>query len=216
MAKPSKLDMEQDDLEKFGIRGISDKRITEKLRQLSENIVEEETELDEEWITSHDWVVVPTESDMSARDAEWLSGACSAFGYKTCFAFVTEKNAIDPGRYTYQYNSFVDRLQNIFKVNPPEYACYEFLTTKKGIENISREFANHHLLMPEDQGFAILRPYGLYSLIAGPKKFVEIAVGSTIETAREMFWEFASPDWPEADRAFLTQIARKYQSISAA
>ena len=90
-----------------------------------------------------------------------------------------------------------------------------FLTTKKGILEISYECRpSHHLLMPADQGFAILNPFGLYSLVAGSKDFVEIAVGSTIETAREMFWEFATTDWQEPDKSFLTQIARKYQSFS--
>ena len=128
---------------------------------------------------------------MLVRDAEWLSNACSAYNYKECFAVITETEPLD-------------------------FACYKFLTTKKGIINTSYKCnSNHYLMLPEDQGFAVLDPFGLYYLVAGSKDFVEIAVGSTIETAREMFWDFAADtSWQEADRSFLTQIARKYQSIS--
>lgn len=185
LAKILKLDMELNNTQK-----ITDTKLIAKLQLLSKDIVFGESELNDEWVKDHEWIVVPVESGMTFRDAEWLSNACLDFGYKECFAIATESK--------------------------PFYQVYKFLTTKKGFLEISYECRpNHHLLMPEDQGFAILNPFGLYSLVAGSKKFVEMSVGSTIETAREMFWEFATTDWQESDRSFLTQIARKYQSISS-
>lgn len=173
------------------IAGITDTKLCAKLQLLSKDIVAGELELREEWIINRKWIVIPTESEITIRDAKLLSNACKAFNYKECFAVITEPEPFD-------------------------FACYKFSTTEKGILGISSECRpNHHLLMPEDQGFAILRPFGLYSLVAGSKKFVEMTVGSNIEIAREMFWEFASTDWQESDRSFLKQIARKYQSISS-
>ena len=186
LAKILKLDMELDRTQK-----ITDSKLIAKLQLSIKDVVAGESELNQEWIKAYGWVVIPVESGMTFRDAEWLSNACLKFGYKECFAIATEAE--------------------------PFYQAYKFLTTKKGILEISYECRpNHYLLMPEDRRFAILCPFGLYSLVAGSKEFVEMAVGSTIETAREMFWEFAADtSWQESDRLFLTQLARKYQSLSA-
>lgn len=205
-ARRSKLDMEQNN-----IQGITDSKLIAKLQLLSKEIVANEIEMDEEWVRDHKWTVVPTESDITVREAEWISNACSDFEYKECYAIMTEADACHNFP-----DTFVEKIKNLYKSKSLHFTCYKFATTKKGFLEMSYEHhLGHHLFIPEDQGFAILRPYGLYSLVAGPKKFVEAAVGSTIETAREMFWEFASTDWGETDRLFLTEIARKYQSVSA-
>lgn len=178
-------------MDQDSIQGITDRELTANLQAMAEEIVVGGVDLDPQWVGLHSWVVVPTESALTARDEEWISNACQSLGYDQCFAVITESN-------------------------PFNFPCYRFKTTKNGIFEVDSQCsANHYVMFPEDQGFAILRPFGLYSLVGGPAGFVELAVGSTIETAREMFWEFANDsNWPEADRSFLTRLANKYRAMS--
>lgn len=178
-------------MELNNIQGITDSRLIAKLQSLSQDIVANEFDFKTEWVCQNRWIVVPTESALTAKDEEWWSNACASFGYMEFYAIITEPN-------------------------PNNFPCYIVQANKQGIYEMDYECsANHHLLMPEDQGFAILRPFGLYSLIAGPKPFVEMAVGSTIETARETFREFAGDTaWQENDRSFLLGIAERYTRLS--
>lgn len=174
-------------MEQNKVEGLSDPQLITQLEKKSRELLDENADLLMEWVTHHGWIVVPTESEVTLREAEWISNACQAYGYDECFAIITEPD-------------------------PISFNCYRLSTSKMGILHASYQAeSNHYLLMPADQGFAILRPFGLYSLVAGSNEFVEMAVGSTVETARKIFWDFANDSaWPERDRQFLTAVSNKW------
>jgi len=162
-----------------------------RLRKIANDIVMDTHHFNMDWVSKKRWFIIPSESGITDEEATRLSAACHTFGYSECFAIATEPKPLGP-------------------------ECYIFATTTHGILETSYEFEpNDHVFFPEDRGFAFLRPFGLYSLLAGPIEFVQIAVGSNIEIARKIFWEFANDsNWPEADRSHLTSIAKKYEAIS--
>jgi hypothetical protein len=50
-----------------------------------------------------------------------------------------------------------------------------------------------------------------YYIVAGPQDFVTKAVGSSIETAREKFVQFAADQfWPEAEGKNFIAVAERY------
>lgn len=176
----------------INIRGITDLELITKIRSASDSILMNGGDLNPNWIREHGWVVIPTESGLTDEDEELWSNAIGSLGYSEFFAIITDDE-------------------------PLSFPCYLVEANKQGIYEMNYECsANDHLLIPEDRGFAILRPFGLYSLITGPKEFVELAAGSSIKKAREAFLEFVSDgSWQEVDRSFLIQVAQRSESVSS-
>jgi len=142
-----------------------------------------------EYLREHDWVVVPVESGLhfSEDDCRNISAAAKQSGtLSVCGVFMKDLSNV-PG-------------------------LIQIECTVKGLLTFSHQYGHFgYLLVPEQYKFAILCTLDDYYLVAGPWKFVQLAVGKAIPQAREDFEVFAG-DYrsSESQRARLLAIAHRY------
>jgi len=156
---------------------------------LIKDVVDKPWHLTMEWLARCRWAAVPVESasHFDEKDAELLSQAAASVNCYECLAAATEP------------------LENTI-------LCYRVPTTQEGFLEFSYETtALNYVLLPEDRSFAVLCTSEDYYIVAGPRDFVTKAVGSSIETAREKFLQFAADQfWPEAERKNFIAVAERY------
>lgn len=172
---------------------VKDDEVAQQSLRLMSSVVEEPFHLKHDWIRRVRWAVVPVESGghFSEREAEWFSEAASSIGCSECLAVATE---------------------------PLENAdlCYLVRTSQEGFLAINRACAGlNYVLIPKDRSFAILLTTEDYYIVAGPKDFVVKAIGTSINTARKMFFRFSNDShWPEDIRARLLNVAKRYEGYN--
>ncbi len=136
-----------------------------------------------------EWTVVPVESasHFDEHDAERISKAASLAGKSTLYAV---------------------RLEEL----KCESRFVEVAVSKDGLLLFSRQYGLYNYAMiADDFTFAIICTTDDYFLLAGPRRFVEIAVGKDVLEARAEFEAFAKDDsWSDSDRSWLTEISRRY------
>lgn len=171
------------------IEPLTDPAEVSRLMSLIEEVVDKPWHLKMDWLARHKWAAVPVESasHFDETDAELLAEATTSIGCQECYAVATEPLL-------------------------PEELCYEVRTTKEGLLDFSTQcFSLNYVLIPEDRSFAILCTSEDYYIVAGPRDFVTKAVGSSLETAREKFMQFATDQaWPEAERKNFIAVAERY------
>jgi hypothetical protein len=142
------------------------------------------------WIAKNRWAAVPVESGLpfGEREAEWFAKATELIECYQCLVVATEPM-------------------------PPSAECYLVATTQDGFLEVRRVcFGFNYIVLPEDESFAILLTTEDYYVVAGPKEFVEKAIGSTIQTARKIFFNFCNDDhWPKDTRDRLLEVFNRYQ-----
>lgn len=148
-----------------------------------------------DWLASRGWVAVPRESanHFDENDAVAISRAAELLECSGCYAVS------------------IDLL-----LNSPPYPLYWVPLTEEALINFNGDFRGHfnYILIPSNIDFTILCTTDDHFVIAGPKKFVETALASDIETARNLFDEFAADAlWPSKTREFLLTIAKHYKVL---
>lgn len=174
------------------IRVISDPAIISKLENTVGSIIESHLHFRLEWIEFNNWAVVPVEKGphFNEREAEWFVEAANLLDCKECFAIMTEPGHSD--------------IPSCYQVPVSQEAVLEF-----GFAAATLNF----IVISEDYSFAILSTSEDYKLVAGPKAFVQKAVGSSIPTARSMFLNYYADDpmSPPKVREFLISVAKRYE-----
>lgn len=91
-------------------------------------------------------------------------------------------------------------------------SCYRVAATKEGLLDFSRECAGlNFALTDEDLSFIILCTSEDYNVVAGLRRFVEVALGSDLDTARKKFRDFASDEMWDGR---LLAVAEEYERSS--
>ena len=170
---------------------ITDPIRAEQAASLLDGIAERPEDLRLDWIARHGWTAVPVEGSMhfDERGSELLSGAMNEAGHVTCLGVITD--LLPEG----------------------ETRCYRVSTSTEGLLAFSRECSHFNCaLIPISRQFVVLCTVDDYYLVAGPRAFVTRAIGSTIETARKTFLEFATLiNWPEPVKTRFVSVAERYQ-----
>ena len=160
---------------------------------LIEAVVEKPGDLKLEWLIKHRWAAVPSEGAMhfNEQDAQRMSDAMFWIGCFECLAVATEP------------------LENTT-------LCYRVPTTKDGLLDFSWECGSFYfVLVPRNRDFAVLCTADDYYVVAGPRRFVEQAVGCELRVARERFAKFAKDaSWPEPIRQHLLSVAKRYEAFN--
>lgn len=171
------------------IQPVTDPAKVKEAVSLIEDVVDKPWHINMEWLARYRWTAVPVESasHFDERDAKLLSQAAASGGCYECLAVATEP------------------LENTI-------LCYKVRAAKEGFLEFSHETtALNYVLLPEDRSFAVLCTSEDYYIVAGPRDFVTKAVGSSIETVREKFMQFATDQfWPEAERKNFIAVAERY------
>jgi hypothetical protein len=155
------------------------------LQAMAQPLLEPHGILSAKWPATREWLAMPVESacHFDDRDAQLLAEAMVRFGGSTCFAIATEQLASLP-------------------------RCFRVDVSAEGLRTFSRECAHFNfVLLPACLSFAVLCTVFDYFVVAGPKSFVESAVGSTIIEAKERFFEFSSSS---EESTALIAVARYY------
>ena len=165
----------------------------DKAFSLIEELVQQLGDLKLGWLINHGWAAVPTEGAMhfNEKDAQRLSDAMIWIGCFECLAVATEP------------------LQETT-------LCYRVPTTKEGLLEFSWECGSFYfILVPRNRDFAVVCTADDYYVVAGPRSFVEQAVGCELKEARKRFLKFAKDEsWPESVREHFLLVARRYEAFN--
>lgn len=142
------------------------------------------------YIRSCQWTVLPMESALhfDKKAAEAVAAAASAFGKDTLLAVLAEK------------------LENVFP------SLMTIPANTEGLLSFSKQCAHFsYVLLPDDASFAVVcNAPGGYLLLGGPRKFVEIAAGKDLSSARLEFETFAMEDPDQSRNPTLLDIHKMY------
>ena len=167
------------------IERITDKAQDEFARSLVANFVDE-SHISLSLIQERDWVVVPVETGnhFSHEDAALLSQALHSIDCFECFAI---------------------------PVYPRGNDCYRIPTSEAGLDEFSDECGQFDFALTDENLSFLIFCHFEYVLIAGQADFVTKAVGTSIQTARRQFFEFADDNdhhTPQGHRFYLSLCDR--------
>lgn len=172
------------------IHHVTDSKEASELRRFSECVIDDWRWLSIDYSRDRGWVIVPVESGnhFLPDEAKLIADAISTLGALDLFGVEVE------GRN--------DREAIVYRVPPTQKCLMEFsdLTANE-----------NYLLIPEPKHFLIFCSAWDNYQIAGPRSFVEKALGKSIESAREEFLDFAkgfSTGMPTSERLIYT--ARRF------
>lgn len=93
------------------------------------------------------------------------------------------------------------------------HKSFIFPASEKALIDLSVDFGSFNLLLlPSSEAFAILCTSEEIGVVAGPDAFCEMALGTTIQEAREDFRSFlALPGTPPSLRAYYEAVDERYR-----
>lgn len=155
-------------------------------RHLSDKLLSSPTELNLESLKRRNWVAVPVRDGITDRLAVWMASAIADLGESTAVCVTTE---LDTGPEAYKVTLSADGLLKF------HYNC------------LLRPF----LLAPKSLAFVLLDEADYFFVLAGPRTFVEAALGRPLAEAMSAFAEYAH-GIPESERtkAWLKETAERY------
>jgi len=172
-----------------GINGVmvKSKGLIDRMRALRDEVVDDVWSLDIKYLESKQWTVVPIDNGTHSSEygVRWVARAIRKFHVRRLMAISTEEQMDD---------------------------CYLFPASIKGIESfIHTSYGLNFLLFPSDLSFVILYTSEDHNVVAGPKGFVEIATGNSIEVAWNTFLKYAKdPEWGDEHRSMMLKFAGRY------
>ena len=175
-----------------GLQPVDDAEILRWARSLLSEVVDAPSHLRQEWLHDKAWAVVPVESakHFDDADAARIADASLSMGNGDCLAI-----AVEP-------------LEN-------QTLCYKVTVSSAGLADFSWECGSFaYLLVPKDCGWCLLCNFALYYLVAGPRQFVEHAIGCSIKEGRKKFIDFANECRGEnLDTGFVDEATQLHQEI---
>lgn len=173
-----------------GIYSLDTKLYYSKYRNEIEPMLDGPSELSVNMLKANNWAAILVPDGINEQDSIYIASAAQEINCSKCIALTTEEGS---------FNEIV-----------------EVDMIPKGLVNFHLNCRlSYYILFPEDKKFVILDEADFYYIIAGPRSFVEKAVGGSIKKARKDFLEYANdPNWPERTRQFLTAIAKKYEPFN--
>lgn len=170
---------------------VTDREQIGRLDRLLKTTLDGPEHLRIEYLRLRGWVAVPFESalHLDEADADRIATAATKLRYHDCNAIPTES------------------LAGLLRYRVP--------ITPLGLLEFSKKCSHFkYLLVPDGESFAILCSTDGYCVVAGPKHFVESALGKSIEAARDDFRRFVSAETWEPLRRLLSGVARRYETLS--
>jgi hypothetical protein len=172
------------------IQAVANADVVRQLEAMAAQVFDEPWHLRAAWIIDRGWIVVPVEKGrhFEEDDAARTARAMRGFGYEQCYAVATEPMDDDPH-------------------------AYSVPATRDGLIDFSRTTAGlNFILIPQDLSFAVLCTSEDYNLYAGSRDFVELALGTDVDSARAQFREIAADEWWQGR---LLQVSERYEALSA-
>ena len=168
------------------IERITDKAQDDFARSLVANFVDK-THISLSLIQERDWVVVPVETGnhFSHEDAALLSQALHSIDCFECLAIPVYA--------------------------PSEFGCYQIPTSEIGLIEFGDECGHFDFALTDENLSFLIFCHFEYVLVAGQPGFVTKAVGTSIQTARRLFFKFADDidhHGPKAHQFFLSLCDR--------
>jgi len=152
-------------------------------------VLDSELHLDNSFLRSQQWIVVPVESGSHFDDSDIsriASAVQSAENRRLNAFFVEDVSDVDSH---FQFEADCDGLRHF------NLKCGHF----------------NYAICPNDWSFLIVCTTNDYYLLAGKQEFVESALGTSISEGRKEFDEFASQDdWLESEKLVFREIAARY------
>jgi hypothetical protein len=145
-----------------------------------------------QWVTNHEWVVVLVGSPIRLNNeiAQNFAAGMQLAGEASCFAINSEADAEQPMSlwHTYQNKPPQEHFGTLNGTQPPfgeSPSCYQIRATVEDLTSISSLWwYSQIVLIPESRSWVIVCSDMDYLAIAGPRKFVERCVGTSVEKAR--------------------------------
>ena len=162
----------------------------EESKKVRDNLVPEflstPTEFRIDALQTRGWIAVPMEERISDAQAEAIARAASVLSSKTAVGVTTEPQ-VDP-------------------------EALELSLTAEDIHFFDAHIMlRAFLLIPDTKEFAILEQGDFFYVIAGPAKFMEVAIGGSIASARTEFLRYANaPHWAADRRQSLVAVHDLY------
>lgn len=167
---------------------VHDKIKADHLRGFSAGMLSTPLAFSRDWLAEKNWAAVPVgKGYLPDQGAEWLSLALQALDCGTLYAIALNSSA----------------------------ECYGVPSTLEGLRSFHREcnFLDV-LLVPEDASCAVLNLNEYCNIVAGPRDFVVKAMGSSLETARNVFINREVIQEWEDGQEYMLEIARYYEEFN--
>jgi hypothetical protein len=150
--------------------------------------IDDSNQLRNEFLKDQGWIVVESGLHFDQADAERIAGAMRSTSKGKLLAILMEP------------------LRNVEE-------ALEFESSREGLLAFSRRCAHFsYVLSPEDFSFVVVCTTNDYYLVAGPRRFVEAALGNSVDEAWKRFHEFADDEsWGDSDKARLLQVLKRCQ-----
>jgi len=178
---PKKLPKHVDD--------VSDARHLMMLRKLLHDLIEYPDNLSDTFVAGKQWAVCPVVDRPDEADAERLCAAAAGLNDATkCYVVPVERMS-----FTEVYEA------QLRKEAIAEILCFEHLS----LMNV--------VVVPESRSFVLLKESADYFLVAGPRQFVEQAIGKTLAAARQDFDRAATVVAGDSRYVQLQPIADRYR-----
>ncbi len=169
-------------------RPVTDQKLINRLETSIVPLLDGPWHLRGEALMQRLWTAVPVEKGrhVEPENAERLASAIRHAKPTPCYAVATEPTGAQP-------------------------RAYEVVASESGLLDFSHECAGlNFILVPMDLAFALLFTSEDYNVYAGPRRFVEVALGTSIPKARAAFHQYADDPWWKGR---LLEVHKRYESI---
>jgi hypothetical protein len=169
-------------------RPVTDPKLIDRLEKSIAALLDGPWNFRAEALAERAWTAVPVEKGhhIEPEDAERLAAAIRQETSAPCYAVSTEPTGDQP-------------------------RAYEVAASEEGLLGFSHECAGlNFILVPLELTFALLFTSEDYNVHAGPRRFVEAALGTSLPEARAAFHQYADDPWWE-DR--MLEVHKRYESL---
>jgi hypothetical protein len=169
-------------------RSVTDQKLIDRLETNIAPLLDGPWLLRGEALARRLWTAVPVEKGrhVEPKDAQRLASAIRQETPTPCYALATEPTGEQP-------------------------RAYEVVASENGLLDFSHECAGlNFILVPLNLAFALLFTSEDYNVYAGPRRFVEAALGTSIRNARAAFHQYAADPWWKGR---LLKVHQQYESI---
>lgn len=163
-------------------------RISDSMRS---KMLEDYSHFNLHWLKSSDWVAVPGIGNGPFDDKELarLSEVFDELSIRECWAILTEE---------------LGKKEKLYKFRPSEKNLVSFRIECNGF---------YYLLTDAASSFGILCTAYDFFVYAGSRQIVEAMSGTSVETGKQKYLEYAK-SWPVWDRDVFEGIAKRYKEFS--
>jgi hypothetical protein len=203
-----------------------------KAQSINDEMLETPWRIKKEYLESRGWsaILLPFEigDSIDGKPEESLIEAMMKAEARGYFALLTE-GPLFPGRIQDEWNTLLEikrsELNGVFDwlafgtfleahVDDIDW-CYAFDSSRDNFLTFVNEQAGlYNLVVPDSKSFLLLNVSADFHVIAGPREFIESAIGETLENARERV-NTPGEYWDSVDEKTALREAALYESLDS-